>query len=228
MTVIDVTIFRSQAEYLQSLLPESVVVKAFNVLSAYSLESGGLQGSREVLMAGDDEEGKSVVRDVVRTCGFTPVDMGALRAAREVEDIPVRRFEEWKTPLIISVAFFVVIYLLGFAKYEEVFPGEDFNLAFRDQFCWTLTWQHKDIPVGEWHWNRWHFLPMSRVNKTLSVHALTLLSLCYLPGVIAAWLQIVRGTKYSRFPNWLDKWLKMRKQIGLLMLFSASIHVRIS
>ena len=35
---------QSQAEYLQSLLPKSPVVKAFNVLSAYALESGGLQG----------------------------------------------------------------------------------------------------------------------------------------------------------------------------------------
>ncbi len=29
-----------------------------------------------------------------------------------------------------------------------------------------------------------------------------------------------------RFPNWLDRWLKMRKQLGLLMLFSACMHVR--
>ena len=36
-----------------------------------------------------------------------------------------------------------------------------------------------------------------------------------------------RGTKFSRFPNWLDNWLKMRKQLGLLMLFSAAIHVSI-
>ena len=51
-TVIDVsnrsTTYRkmeqSQAEYLQSLLPRSAVVKAFNVLSAYALENGGLQG----------------------------------------------------------------------------------------------------------------------------------------------------------------------------------------
>ena len=33
-----------------------------------------------------------------------------------------------------------------------------------------------------------------------------------------------RGTKYSTFPLWLDSWLRMRKQLGLLMLFSASIH----
>ena len=36
----------SQAEYLESLLPKSAnVVKAFNILSAYSLESGGFQGT---------------------------------------------------------------------------------------------------------------------------------------------------------------------------------------
>ena len=53
-TVIDVSnrnsVYRkddsiSQAEYLQSLLPRSAVIKAFNVLSAYALESGGLQGT---------------------------------------------------------------------------------------------------------------------------------------------------------------------------------------
>jgi hypothetical protein len=40
--------FRSQAEYLQGLVPRAAVVKAFNVLSAYVLENGGLQGSKEV------------------------------------------------------------------------------------------------------------------------------------------------------------------------------------
>ena len=34
----------SQAEHLQSLLPKASIVKAFNVLSAYALESGGIQG----------------------------------------------------------------------------------------------------------------------------------------------------------------------------------------
>ena len=43
-----ICVCRSQAEYLQSLAPQSNVVKAFNVLSAYALESGGIQGSKEV------------------------------------------------------------------------------------------------------------------------------------------------------------------------------------
>ena len=35
----------SQAEHLQALLPKTSIVKAFNVLSAYALESGGIQGN---------------------------------------------------------------------------------------------------------------------------------------------------------------------------------------
>ena len=42
--------------------------------------------------------------------------------------------------------------------------------------------------------------------------------------MLAAYLQLMRGTKYSLFPSWLDTWLRMRKQLGLLMLLSASVH----
>merc|ERR1719219_173219 len=199
----------SQAEYLQSILPRSAVVKSFNVLSAYALESGGLQGSKEVFYAGDVHSAKEEVSGLIRTLGFTPIDRGALRNARQIEDIPVQRFPAWKAPLIISTILFIVLFLLGFGKF---------------QICWTLTW---DSWKG-WHWGRFETIPVTTVNATLAVHAITLLALCYLPGCIAAWIQILRGTKYSRFPNWLDKWLKMRKQLGLLMLFSASLHMCMS
>merc|ERR1711997_248709 len=197
----------SQAEYLQSILPRSAVVKAFNVLSAYALESGGLQGSKEVFYAGDVHSAKEEVSGLIRMMGFTPIDRGALRNARGIEDIPVQRFPLWKAPLIVSLVFFVILVLLGFTKF---------------QICWTLTWD------GYWHWGRWEHIPITTINSTLAAHAITLLALCYLPGCIGAWIQIIRGTKYSRFPNWLDKWLKMRKQLGLLMLFSASVHMCMS
>merc|ERR1711992_287782 len=197
----------SQAEYLQSILPRSAVVKAFNVLSAYALESGGLQGSKEVFYAGDVHSAKEEVSGLIRMLGFTPIDRGALRNAREIEDIPVQRFPLWKAPLIVSLVFFIILFLLGFTKF---------------QICWTLTWD------GYWHWGRWETIPITTINSTLAAHSITLLALCYLPGCIAAWIQMIRGTKYSRFPNWLDKWLKMRKQLGLLMLFSASVHMCMS
>ena len=49
------------------------------------------------------------------------------------------------------------------------------------------------------------------VRQTCDEHALLLLAACYLPGVLAAWLQLARRTKYSQFPAWLDSWLRIRK-----------------
>jgi len=202
----------SQAEHLAKLLPHSKVVKSFNVLSAYSLENGGLQGSKQVYVAGDDREAREAVSGVIRAAGFTPVDTGNLVSARKIEDIPVSVFSQWRAPFYIHLAIFIFLYALWFAK---------------AQICWSITWGGW-ANGGQFLWHLWNHIPMDNVNKTLAVHSLTTLALCYLPGVIAGWLQIYRGTKYSRFPNWLDNWLKMRKQLGLLMLFAASIHACLS
>merc|ERR1711963_737997 len=82
----------SQAEYLASLFPSSTVVKAFNELSACSLESGGLQGSKQVPIAGETKAARDRVASLVTACGFTPLDLGELQAARTIEDIPVAVF----------------------------------------------------------------------------------------------------------------------------------------
>ena len=72
--------------------------------------------------------------------------------------------------------------------------------------------------------NKFYKLPVFVVNTTLPCVAYVLLSLVYLPGVLAAALQLRRGTKYQRFPDWLDHWLQHRKQIGLLSFFCAALH----
>jgi len=215
-TVIDVsnraTLHRkeevSQAEYLQSLLPKSAVIKSFNVLSAYALESGGLQGTKEVLYAGDIQSAKEEVNAMIRFLGFTPVDRGSLRNAREIEDVPVQRFPNWKNPLIISCLVFAWFFFLKFAKFNICMAG----FEGKDKFDWDEFWNSLGI------------IPTESMNQTLACTALNMLALCYLPGCIAAYIQLFRGTKYSRFPNFLDQWLKMRKYLGLLMLFSASMH----
>ena len=101
---------------MQALVPKAHVVKAFNVLSAYALETGGIQGSREVCVAGNDVAAKDSVTQLVRTAGFTPVDMGSLRSAREIEDMPVQRFRNWKSPFIISTVIFLALYAISFGK----------------------------------------------------------------------------------------------------------------
>ncbi|XP_042862224.1 metalloreductase STEAP4-like [Penaeus japonicus] len=81
------------------------------------------------------------------------------------------------------------------------------------------------VHEGEtWTERTFKHLALLNLNRASAITALWTLTLCYLPGVIAAYLQLIRGTKYSRFPSWLDTWLKMRKQLGLSMLFLAAIH----
>ena len=80
-----------------------------------------IQGSKEVFYAGDVHSAKEEVSGLIRTLGFSPIDRGALRNAREIEDIPVQRFPLWKTPLIISTVLFTVLFLLSFSKWVTFF-----------------------------------------------------------------------------------------------------------
>uniref|UniRef100_A0A667ZWU5 STEAP3 metalloreductase n=1 Tax=Myripristis murdjan TaxID=586833 RepID=A0A667ZWU5_9TELE len=67
-------------------------------------------------------------------------------------------------------------------------------------------------------------LPLETVNQTLPAVALILLGLVYLPGLVAAVLQLARGTKYKRFPSWLDRWMCRRKELGLMSFLCAGVH----
>ena len=44
----------------------------------------------------------------------------------------------------------------------------------------------------------WENVPVENLNESLAVHAVQLLTACYFPGVLAAYIQLFRGTKYSR------------------------------
>lgn len=88
------------------------------VLTCSSLENGGLQGSKQVYVAGDDAEARDVVSSIVRNAGFTPVDTGSLVSAREIEDIPVSVFRQWRTPFYIHLAIFTFLYVLSFVKMQ--------------------------------------------------------------------------------------------------------------
>ncbi|XP_051841716.1 LOW QUALITY PROTEIN: metalloreductase STEAP3 [Antechinus flavipes] len=189
----------SNAEYLASLFPSCTVIKAFNVISAWSLQSGPQDGNKQVLIAGDQREAKYKVSEIAQAMGFSPVDMGSLVYAKEIEAIPLRLLPEWKIPAILAVGLFICFYTYNFIR--DVLQ-----------------------PYIQERKNKFYKLPLSVVNTTLPCVAYVMLSLVYLPGVLAAALQLYRGTKYSRFPDWLDHWLQHRKQIGLLSFFCASLH----
>ncbi|XP_058889869.1 metalloreductase STEAP3-like isoform X3 [Acipenser ruthenus] len=189
----------SNAEYLASLFPKCMVVKGFNVISAWALQSGPKDGNKQVLVCSDNKEARGTVCQIARSMGFIPVDMGSLSSAREIENTPLRLFPSWKTPLMLSLGLFVFFYAYNF----------------------TRSVIHPYVTKGE---HCFYKMPIELVNVTLPCVAYVMLSLVYLPGVLAAFLQLRYGTKYRRFPGWLDQWLKHRKQIGLLSFLSAALH----
>ncbi|XP_064167412.1 metalloreductase STEAP3 [Anguilla rostrata] len=189
----------SNAEQLASLFPDSHVVKGFNVISAWALLAGPRDGSRQIPICSDSSQAKRTVMELSRSLGFVPVDVGALSEARAVEDGPLRLFPSWGGPLRCLLGLFLLFYVYNFVRTVLLpYLVKEENLFYR--------------------------LPVEMVNATLPAVALEMLALVYLPGLLAATLQLRRGTKYSRFPDWLDRWLCLRKQLGLLSFLCASLH----
>ncbi|CAK6960607.1 metalloreductase STEAP4-like [Scomber scombrus] len=190
----------ANAEYLQRLVPGSHVVKGFNTLSAWTLQNGPSDANRQVYLCGNSAEAKQAVAEMATKLGFSVLDRGSLSAARELEDFPLQLFPEWRLPL--KLAFGLTTFFF-------------FYLLIRD-IIYAYVEQKKDISFR---------IMVSLANKVFPIVSLTMLSLCYLPGIIAAILQLYRGTKYRRFPDWLDRWMLCRKQLGLLALGFAFLHV---
>ncbi|XP_067299204.1 metalloreductase STEAP3 [Pseudorasbora parva] len=189
----------SNAERLAELFPDSLVVKGFNTVSTWELQTGPHDGSRQVLISSNSSEGKRKVVELARKMGFHPVDMGGLSAARDIEVAPLRLFPSWSGSMVVTFLLFFFFYGYGFLR--------GILLPF----------------LAQGH-NAFYRLALDLVNESLPAVALVTLALVYFPGLLAAWLQLWRGTKYQRFPSWLDKWLQRRKQLGLLSFLCAALH----
>uniref|UniRef100_A0A673BJ18 Metalloreductase STEAP4-like n=1 Tax=Sphaeramia orbicularis TaxID=375764 RepID=A0A673BJ18_9TELE len=188
----------ANAVYLQRLVPGAEVVKGLNTLSAWALQNGLLAG-KQVFLCGNSAKAKHAVAEMATKLGLTVLDRGSLSAARELEDFPLQLFPQWRLPLCVALgltAFFYFYLLIRDVLYAYFEDGKD--ISFR--------------------------IMVSLANKVFPIVSLIMLSLCYLPGVIAAFIQLYRGTKYSRFPDWLDRWMLCRKQIGLIALGFALLH----
>ncbi len=192
----------SLAESLAKLLPKSTIIKAFNTLSAYGLEVDAsiTTGNRDILVAGDVPAAKNAVMQLGRDLGFTAVDYGGLKMARELERIPILLFNGWGLATKVVLCMYPMWFALGYARYY-VLKEPPFTLSR---------------------------FPTNFLNKINACMAITLLAFCFLPGCFAAFNQIRNGTKYKRFSNWLDQWLKMRKQLGIYGLMFAFLHVIMS
>jgi predicted dinucleotide-binding enzyme len=88
------------AERLQAILPTSKVVKAFNHIGAAALttegQPAGTPGRRALIVAGDDEEARARVAELIDQFGFDPLDIGPLAEGWRIQrDTPgyVRRMD---------------------------------------------------------------------------------------------------------------------------------------
>ncbi|KAM4533987.1 uncharacterized protein steap2 isoform 2-T3 [Odontesthes bonariensis] len=191
----------SNAEYLASLLPESLVVKGFNVISAWAMQqSYPIDASTQVFVCSDSVEARQEIMELARQLSFQPVDMGTLSSSREIENIPIQLFPGWKGPVLGAVALSIFFFAYSFLR---------------------------DIihPYVKYRQSDFYKIPIEIVNRTLPTVAITLLALVYLAGQLAAAHQLYYGTKYKHFPLWLEGWLQSRKQLGLISFFLAAIHV---
>ncbi|MGQ0429665.1 MAG: NADPH-dependent F420 reductase [Gammaproteobacteria bacterium] len=76
----------SGGEYLQSLLPGAKVVKAFNTVNFRVMADPALAGGPVTIpLAGDADDAKLRVADLVSGIGLEPLDVGPLRIARYTE-----------------------------------------------------------------------------------------------------------------------------------------------
>ncbi|MXQ80569.1 hypothetical protein E5288_WYG009184 [Bos mutus] len=193
----------SNAEYLASLFPDSLIVKGFNVISAWALQLGPKDASRQVYICSNNIQARQQVIELARQLNFIPVDLGSLSSAREIENLPLRLFTLWRGPVVVAISLATFFFLYSFVR-DVIHP--------------YARNQQSDF----------YKIPIEIVNKTLPIVAITLLSLVYLAGLLAAAYQLYYGTKYRRFPPWLETWLQCRKQLGLLSFFFASVHVAYS
>ena len=79
----------SAAEEIRKLLPASVkLVKAFNTTFAGTLVAGQVAGQTlDVFIAGDDDDAKARVAELVKSGGLNAIDVGPLARAQELEKL---------------------------------------------------------------------------------------------------------------------------------------------
>ena len=177
----------SNAERLQTMIPNAFVVKAFNTVSSFLMQNTTAGESRHIFVASDHPIAREKVITLAREMNFDPFNAGSLRAARHLEKSSQLLFPQWRMPIVVT--FLVLFVWLLYTLYAEFISAQP---------------------------SSWHQLFLNVVNKTLCPSAITMLAVVYMPSNLACIFQLVYGTRDRQFPNWLDRWLLARKQLGIL------------
>ena len=77
----------SGGEMVQEWLPESHVVKAFNIVTAAFMVNGAFaEGNADMFIAGNDDTAKAAVGEIVTAFNWNCHDLGDIHASRLLED----------------------------------------------------------------------------------------------------------------------------------------------
>ena len=145
---------QSNAEYLSSILPCATVVKAFNSVSAYTMED--ISETSVVYVSGNDVAAREKVMTLAQAMGFQAINFGLLTSAGLLEDNNLTVFSLWKIPVAIATGVFTLFSLL--VVYMQFIDKR------RPGF--------------------WHQIFLYVLNKPVCLTAMTTLALTYLPGNI--------------------------------------------
>ena len=80
----------SGAEHLQSLMPDTLMVKAFNTFGAeHSMSTADAERPLDHLIAGNDAGAKEKVSELLKSLNMRPIDLGPLRNAATLEHLAI-------------------------------------------------------------------------------------------------------------------------------------------
>ena len=202
---------KSNAENLDNLFQSKLkdqkvnIIKGFNLTVAYSMSSCELKGNNETIVpiCGDDIKSKERLTKLCNRINLRINDIGKLeKNAYYLESLNDTTFLEWQLPSLNCILFVLFNFVWIFVFYFY-FPKKPH----------TFEKYLNDSSL------------LAHLNKVLAFSSLQLLAFVYLSSTIAAVYQLAYGTKYKRFPSYLDFILKSRKQFGLWAFLFASAHV---
>jgi len=175
-------------------LPTTAVVKAFNNVSAYALDEAAAQTPPPTVWVSTDDAGAKVE---VLALGRR---MGYAAAdaggltTARTQEATIHRFFDGWVAAVVLSTIIMVLWTI----------------------YWSSVFYVEGFPATAF-WYGWLLLPVGDV-------AAVLLGLTFLPGALAAAVQLATGTSKRPFPAWFGSWLAIRKQIGLTGWWLATLH----
>jgi predicted dinucleotide-binding enzyme len=93
----------SNAERLQTAIPNAFIVKSFNTISSFAMQSTTTGESRNVFVASDHAIARDKIITLPREMNFDSFNAGSIRAARHLENDIKSLFPQWQIPIVVTL-----------------------------------------------------------------------------------------------------------------------------